>query len=35
LITPDNEAMKHICQELGFLLVPVNEENLIKAEINL
>jgi RimJ/RimL family protein N-acetyltransferase len=35
LITPDNEAMKHICEELGFRLVSVSEENLIKAEIKL
>ena len=35
LVTPDNEAMKHICGELGFRLVPVSEENLIKAEIDL
>jgi acetyltransferase len=35
LITPDNEAMKHICEELGFSLVSVSEENLIKAEIKL
>ncbi len=35
LITPDNEVMKLICGELGFRLVPVSEENLIKAEIDL
>ena len=35
LITPDNEVMKHICGELGFHLIPVTEENLIKVELNL
>jgi acetyltransferase len=35
LITPDNEAMKHICEELGFRFVPVSEENLLKVEIEL
>ncbi len=35
LVTPDNEAMKHICGELGFRFVPVSEENLIKVEIDL
>ncbi len=35
LITPDNEAMKHICRELGFRLVPVSEGTLVKAEIDL
>jgi acetyltransferase len=35
LVTPDNEAMKHICGELGFRLVQVSEESLIKAEIDL
>jgi acetyltransferase len=35
LLTADNEAMKRICGELGFRLIPVSEENLIKAEIDL
>jgi acetyltransferase len=35
LITPDNEVMKHICGELGFRFVPVAEENLVKAGIDL
>jgi acetyltransferase len=35
LLTADNEAMKRICGELGFRLIPVPEENLIKAEIDL
>ncbi len=35
LITPDNEAMKHICGQLGFTFVPVAEENLVKAGIDL
>jgi acetyltransferase len=35
LITPDNEVMKHICGGLGFHLIPVTEENLIKVELNL
>jgi acetyltransferase len=35
LITPDNEVMKHICGELGFHFVPVTEENLVKAGIDL
>jgi len=34
LITDDNDVMKHICRQLGFRLVPVSEENLLKAEIN-
>jgi acetyltransferase len=35
LITSDNEPMKHICRELGFRLLPVPEENLVKGELDL
>jgi acetyltransferase len=35
LTTPDNQAMHHICQELGFSFSPSGEEPIIRVEIEL
>jgi len=33
IITPDNEAMKHLVQKMGFTLRPINENKHLCAEI--
>jgi RimJ/RimL family protein N-acetyltransferase len=33
IITPDNEAMKHLSQKMGFTLRPINENKHLCAEI--
>ncbi len=34
-ILPENRAMQHICEKLGFRLQHLYEEGIIKAEITL
>ena len=35
LMTVDNQAMRHICQELGFRFTPTSEEQILKVEMEL
>ncbi len=35
LMTVDNQAMRHICQELGFHFTPTSDEHILRVEMDL